>query len=86
MVIFDKVIHYMMRAEIYMMGFRRTTIIGVDMALERRGIKGALTYSHKQAIMILYKTSTVCIYRIPYNENIDFVDYIYDELEPWNWN
>lgn len=89
--IFRKAMEWILRAEIYMMGFRRTTIIGVDMALNRRGLKDALTYSGNTAIMILHKNRTVCIpwYKIDhrnwYAKEFDFVDYVYEELEPENW-
>ena len=84
---FEKFMHYMMRAEIYMMGFRRSTILGVDMALDRRGIKDALTYSNNYGmIMILHKDRTVIVSRNQLNDKEDFVDYIYDQLDPWNWD
>lgn len=82
----------MMRVEIYMMGFRRTDIPGVTEALNRRGLEGAITYSTKETIMILHKDRTVCFAKYPLSvkewvdQGIKFVDYVYDELDPLNWD
>lgn len=89
---FEKLMHYMMRCEIYMMGFRRQNIPGVTEALERKGIQGAITYTTKDLIMVLYKDRTVCFKKYPMSikdwvdSGIKFADYCYDQLDEWNWN
>lgn len=89
---FEKLMHHMLRAEIYMMGFRRTSILGVSQALKRRGIKDALVYSKDNRIMILHKNRTVCFARQPMAfslwimQDFDFVDYVYEQLDPVNWD
>lgn len=77
---FDKLIHYMMRAEIYFMGFRRTNIIAVENALKHRGIKGALTYSRKDLIMILNQDETITVHKNNLAKNQTLEEMIYDEL------
>lgn len=88
----EKLTHCMMRVEIYMMGFRRREIPGMQEALERKGIKDAITYTTKELIMVLHKDRTVCFKKYPMsitewvNSGIRFTDYCYEQLDEWNWD
>lgn len=77
---FDKLFHYILRAEIYFMGFRRTTIQAVENALQHRGIKGALTYSRQDLIMILNQDETIIVHKYNLAKNQSLEEMIYDEL------
>lgn len=87
----NRLSHYLSRAEIYFMGFRRTTIPGVTTALQRRGLEGVITYSKDNVIMLLNKDRTLCFPKYPMPikhwmmQNFDFVDYVYQQLDEWNW-
>lgn len=89
---FDKIMNYMLRCEIFMMGLRRTSIIGVSTALQRRGIENAIVYSKDNTIMILHKNRTVSFTKQPpafsswMMQDFDFVEYVYEQLDDWNWN
>lgn len=83
--------HYMLRFEIWMMDFRESYIPGVFVALKRRGldVKKAKVYSKDFLVMILYKDRTVLFDTFDFREQSGdletYVNYIYEQLDPWNW-
>jgi hypothetical protein len=58
---FEKLMHYMLRFEIWMMGFRRDKNVSlVNRLLKEREAEEAIVYSKGFLVMLLYKGETVC--------------------------
>lgn len=63
---FEKFMHYMLRFEIFMMGFRRNkNIYLVNRLLKELGAEEAIVYSKAFLVILLYKDETVCFDAAP---------------------